>query len=95
MRRQAVFWLSQVGTDRAVGALDSILRFSNDEEIQERAVFALSQHDSPRAQQALRTYAERKEVPEAMRETRHLLAGPASDAGERRFSPLAVWPAYR
>jgi HEAT repeat protein len=48
--------------------LDSILRFSNDEEIQERAVFALSQHDSPRAQQALRIYAERKEVPEAMRE---------------------------
>ena len=68
VRRQAVFWLSQVGTERAVGALDSILRFSNDEEIQERAVFALSQHDSPHAQQALRTYAERKEVPEAMRE---------------------------
>ena len=30
VRRQAVFWLSQVSTDRAVGALDSILRFSND-----------------------------------------------------------------
>ena len=68
VRRQAVFWLSQVGTERAVGALDSILRFSKDEEIQERAVFALSQHDSPHAQQALRTYAERKEVPESMRE---------------------------
>ena len=26
VREQAVFWLSQVGTDRAVGALDSILR---------------------------------------------------------------------
>jgi HEAT repeat protein len=68
VRRHAVFWLSQVGTDRAVGALDSILRFSKDTEIQERAVFALSQHDGPRAQQALRSYAERKEIPEAIRE---------------------------
>jgi HEAT repeat protein len=68
VRRQAVFWLSQVGTDRAVGALDSILRFSKDPEIQEKAVFALSQHESARAQQSLRTYAERTEVPEAMRE---------------------------
>jgi HEAT repeat protein len=63
-----VFWLSQVGTERAVGALDSILRFSNDPEIQEKAVFALSQHNSPTAQQALRTYAERPEVPEGMKE---------------------------
>jgi HEAT repeat protein len=68
VRRQAVFWLSQVDTDRAVTALDSILRFSKDAEIQDRAVFALSQHDSPRAQQALRTYAERSEIPEAIRE---------------------------
>ena len=30
VREQAVFWLSQVGTDRAVGALDSILRTSTD-----------------------------------------------------------------
>jgi HEAT repeat protein len=63
-----VFWLSQVGTDRGVGALDSILRFSKDPEIQDKAVFALSQHDSPKAQQALRTYAERAEVPEGLRE---------------------------
>jgi HEAT repeat protein len=48
--------------------LDSILRFSKDREIQDRAVFALSQHDSPRAQHALRTFAERGEVPEAIRE---------------------------
>jgi HEAT repeat protein len=57
-----------VGTERAVVALDSILRFSKDPEIQEKAVFALSQHDSPRAQQGLRTYAERPEVPESLRE---------------------------
>jgi HEAT repeat protein len=68
VREQAVFWLSQVGTDRAVGALDSILRFSKDPEIQDKAVFALSQQDNPRAQQALRTYAEREGIPETTRE---------------------------
>ena len=68
VRGQAVFWLSQVGTDKAVGALDSILRFSKDAEIQDKAVFALSQQDNPRAQQALRTYAEREGIPEAARE---------------------------
>jgi HEAT repeat protein len=68
VRSQAVFWLSQVGTERAVVALDSILRFSKDPEIQEKAVFALSQHNSPRAHQGLRTYAERMEVSESLRE---------------------------
>jgi len=68
VQRQAVFWLSQVGTERAVKALDSILRFSKDPEIQDKAVFALSQHDRPAAQQALRTYAERGDVPEEARE---------------------------
>ena len=68
VQRQAVFWLSQVGTERAVSALDSILRFSKDPEIQDKAVFALSQHDSPRAQQALRTYAEGADLPEHTRE---------------------------
>jgi HEAT repeat protein len=68
VREQAVFWLSQVGTEKAVGALDSILRFSKDPEIQDKAVFALSQQENPRAQQALRTYAEREGIPDATRE---------------------------
>jgi HEAT repeat protein len=68
VREQAVFWLSQVGTDKAVTALDSILRTSKDRSLQEKAVFALSQHESARAQQALRSYAERAELPEEVRE---------------------------
>ena len=68
VREQAVFWLSQVGTDRAVGALDSILRTSTDRALQEKAVFALSQHGSERASQALRTYAERPDLPPDLRE---------------------------
>ncbi|HKH84603.1 MAG TPA: HEAT repeat domain-containing protein [Gemmatimonadales bacterium] len=68
VQRQAVFWLSQVNTDRAVEALDSILRFSKDPEVQDKAVFALSQQSRPAAQKALRTYAERGDVPEDARE---------------------------
>ena len=68
MREQAVFWLSQVGSERAVGALDSILRSSTDRRLQDKAIFALSQQDSPRARQALRTYAERADAPQALRE---------------------------
>src|SRR6476469_3474344 len=68
VRERAVFWLSQVGTDRAVGALDSILRTSKDRALQEKAVFALSQHGSERASQALRTYAERPDLPPDVRE---------------------------
>src|SRR5437879_7782246 len=37
VRQQAVFWLSQVGSDRAVTALDSILRSATDPELQDKA----------------------------------------------------------
>jgi HEAT repeat protein len=68
VREQAVFWLSQVGSERAVGALDSILRTATDRRLQDKAIFALSQQDSPRAREALRTYAERADAPDALRE---------------------------
>jgi HEAT repeat protein len=66
VRQQAVFWLSQVPTDRAVGMLDSILKTAGDAELEEKAIFALSQQHSPRAVQILRAYAERADArPEA------------------------------
>jgi HEAT repeat protein len=68
VREQAVFWLSQVGSERAVGALDSILRTSDDRRLQDKAIFALSQQDSPRARLALRTFAERADAPQPLRE---------------------------
>jgi tetratricopeptide (TPR) repeat protein len=68
VREQAVFWLSQVGSERAVGALDSILRTSTDRRLQDKAIFALSQQGGPRARQALRTFAERSDAPESLRE---------------------------
>ena len=54
VRVAAVQWLSEVKTDRAVMVLDSILRTSRDEAVQEKAIFALAEHDSPRARQLLR-----------------------------------------
>src|SRR5207248_11360910 len=68
VRQQAVFWLSQVPTDRAVGMLDSILRTTGDEELREKALFALSQQRSPRAGQILRSYAENATAPSDARE---------------------------
>ena len=48
VREQAVFWLSQVPGDETVAALDSVLRDpKTDQEIQEKAIFALSQHWTP------------------------------------------------
>jgi len=80
VREQAVFWLSQVGTEKAVTALDSILRRSTDRQLQEKALFALSQHDSPRARAALRGYAERSDVPEELREKAIFWIGQRDDA---------------
>jgi HEAT repeat protein len=68
VRGQAVFWLSQTGTERALDAIEQILRGTSDPEVQEKGVFALSQHHSPRAAQLLRAYAEREGTPDAVRE---------------------------
>jgi TolA-binding protein len=68
VRGQAIFWLSQVPGDSTVIALDSILQASTDPELQEKALFALSQHRSPKAGAALRAFAERRDADPDMRE---------------------------
>ena len=65
---RAVFWLSQVGSETAVSALDSILRTSRDTELQKKAIFALSQMDSPRASSIIRSYAERTDASSEVQE---------------------------
>lgn len=63
VREQAVFWLHQVDAPEALDALESILLESQDPELQERAIFAISQRSNDaRAVQALRGYAERGDV---------------------------------
>jgi HEAT repeat protein len=68
VREQAVQWLSQVNSPGAVAALDSILRSAGDPALQDKAIFALSQQDSPKARQALRDFALRPSVSDDLRE---------------------------
>src|SRR2546427_13189470 len=63
VRLQAVFWLSQVGSDRAVTALDSILSSATGPELQDKAIFSLSQIHNARAAQILRDYAANERGP--------------------------------
>ena len=53
----AVFWLSQVPSERALGYLEDILKTTNDDKVADKAIFAISQHNSARASQMLRDYA--------------------------------------
>jgi len=85
VRGQAVFWLSQVDSDRAVVALDSILATTDDPEIQDKAVFALSQHDSKAARVALRRYAERPNISSDIREKAVFWLGQSDDAEDAAF----------
>jgi HEAT repeat protein len=67
VRREAVAWLSQVNTERAARALDSILFNATDADIRDKALYALAQHRSPSARLALRRYAETTSVPTELR----------------------------
>jgi len=69
VRDQAVFWLSQLPDERAVDLLEEILRTARTHKIQEKAIFALSQHRSGRGMATLREYAERESAPESLRGT--------------------------
>jgi HEAT repeat protein len=68
VREQAVFWLHQVQTPEALDALESILIESEDSELQERAIFAISQRSDARSVEILKNYAERSDVPRELRE---------------------------
>lgn len=58
VRREAIQWLSEVATERAARALDSILFSAADAELRDRALSALSRHRSPAARASIRRYAE-------------------------------------
>lgn len=67
VRKQAVFWLSQVNSERAVNAIEQVLNTSTDYETRKQAIFALSQNRSPRASQIIRSWAERNDGPIELR----------------------------
>lgn len=53
VRKQAVFWLSQVRGDETVDTLTRVLAAAKDEELAKQAIFAMSQQRSPRARESL------------------------------------------
>lgn len=67
VRREAVQWLSQVNTERAARALDSILFSAGDDDMRDKAASALSRHRSPSARASLRRFAEQTNVPTELR----------------------------
>lgn len=67
VRREAVRWLSEVNTERAARALDSILFNATDPDLRDKALYALAQHRSPSARLALRRFAELPSIPTELR----------------------------
>jgi len=68
VREQAVFWLHQVDSPEALDALEAILTESRDSELQERAIFAISQRQDDRSVEILKSYATRDDVDHELRE---------------------------
>ena len=82
-REQAVFWLSQV--PGSTGLLDDILKGNNDEGIKEKALFALSQQNEPRAQQILRDFAMRESESQDLRDKAIFWLGQRRSAENTEF----------
>lgn len=82
VREQAVFWLSQVHSDEALNALESILRDADDEDVQEKAIFAISQHGSARSTAILKEFAERPGARKDLRENAIFWLGQSPGGGE-------------
>jgi HEAT repeat protein len=82
-REQAVFWLSQV--PGSTGLLEEILKGSSDENIKDKALFALSQQNEPRAAQILRDFAGRESENSDLREKAIFWLGQRRSADNTQF----------
>jgi TolA-binding protein len=82
-REQAVFWLSQV--PGSTGLLEDILKGSSDESIKDKALFALSQQNDPRAQQILRDFATRESESQDLRDKAIFWLGQRRSAENTEF----------
>jgi HEAT repeat protein len=91
VREQAVFWLHQVETPEALEALQAILEESTDQELQENALFAISQRGDAGAMQILRSYAERADAPAELRENAIFWIGQSAGADGTRYL-IALYP---
>jgi len=66
-RSDAIHWLARIPGDAAVATLEEIARGSDNTQLQEAAIDALGNSDSPRARQSLRSLVERTDLPERVR----------------------------
>lgn len=86
VRRQAVFWLSEVESDAAISALDSILNDpSSETEVQQQAIFAIAESDSERSVQILKRYIQDPNQPDELRAQAIFWLGEAAGAEEVQF----------
>ncbi len=58
IRKQAVFWLSELRGEDTLNALRELMTGADDPELRQSAIFAISQQDSPQAAALLREVAE-------------------------------------
>lgn len=85
-KSEAVFWLSQVDSERAVEVLEQILvKDAPDEELQKRAIFALSQTRSERAATILRDFVRRRDVETELRSDAIFWLGQSNRGENSRF----------
>ncbi len=67
LRADAISYLGRMPGDQGLSTLESLLKSSHDDRIQQAAVRALAQSDSPGARQGVRALIERNDVSEALR----------------------------
>ncbi len=85
LRMQAVFWIGQNADDGAVNVLEDILDSSPEHEIRERAIVALSQHDSDRSTMVLRDFAASRRQSRRLRERAVFWLGQGGDEDAAEF----------
>ena len=82
VRADAIQWLGQSRSSRAQAALDSILSSGRDEELVDKAIFALSQIHDDRAAESLRRFAQDETRPAAARAQAVFWLGQTSHGSE-------------
>lgn len=69
VKKKAIFWLGQVNSDRAAGALEGLIASgSTSEQLREQAIFALMQQQGDRGSKAVRAVAQDESAPASLRE---------------------------
>ncbi len=85
LRKQAVFWIGQNADNGAVDVLEDILDSSPEHEMRERAIFALSHHDSDRSTRVLRDFATSAHESQRLRERAVFWLGQGGDEDAAEF----------